>query len=547
MQIDELAGKPVPESMLVNIPRLVSSYYTREPDASNRRQKVSFGTSGHRGSSLQSSFNEAHVLAIVQAVCDYRRNNQITGPLFLGMDTHALSEAGHATALEVLAANRIDVFYQKAFGYTPTPVISHAILSYNRDNKSSLCDGIVITPSHNPPEDGGLKYNPPHGGPAGTAITEWIENRANTLLENGNKDVARMPFERATSLATVQEYDFVKPYVDDLQNVIDMEILCSSKIKIGVDPLGGSEIDYWDPIADKYRLDISVVNTSTDPDFRFMTVDKDGKVRMDCSSQYAMAGLIRLKDDFDIAFGNDPDCDRHGIVSPYGGLMSPNHYFCVAIDYLYHNRPQWKKNLAIGKTLVSSSLIDRIADSCSITLYETPVGFKWFVDGLFNGDCGFCCEESAGASFLRKDGSVWSTDKDGMIMDLLAAEIRENTDRDLAELYDDITAKLGNPVFKRIDAPATPAQKTVLKNLSPEHIKTTTLAGEIIRAKLTTAPGNGAPIGGLKVVTENGWFAARPSGTEDIYKIYMESFEGRDHLSRIQKDAVQIIDEAFQS
>lgn len=547
MPIHELAGKPVPESMLVSLPRLMSSYYVKQPDVSDDRQKVSFGTSGHRGSSLKSSFNEAHVLAIVQAVCDYRKNNQITGPLLLGMDTHALSEAGHATALEVLAANKVDVLFQKDFGYTPTPVISHAILSFNYGKKSKLCDGIVITPSHNPPEDGGLKYNPPNGGPAETAITKWIENRANALLEDDNKGVVRMPLGRATALDTVQEYDFIQPYVDDLQNVIDMEIIHSSKIKIGADPLGGSEIDYWDPIADKYGLDISVVNTSTAADFRFMTVDKDGKVRMDCSSPYAMAGLIGLKNDFDIAFGNDPDCDRHGIVSPNCGLMSPNPYFCVVIDYLYQNRSQWKRDMAIGKTLVSSSLIDRIAANYSRTLYEVPVGFKWFVDSLLNGNCGFCCEESAGASFLRKDGTVWTTDKDGMIMDLLAAEIRAKTGRDLTELYDDITAKLGNPVYERIDAPATPEQKSVLNNLSPDHIKTSMLAGEKILSKLTTAPGNGAPIGGLKVVTKNGWFAARPSGTEDIYKIYSESFKGRDHLSKIQEEAVQIIGEAFQT
>jgi len=543
--VHELAGKPAPRSLLENIPRLVSAYYTHRPDISDPEQRVSFGTSGHRGSSLKNSFNEGHVLAISQAICEHRQAKGITGPLFMGMDTHALSEAALASGLEVFAANGVRVMIQQDFGYTPTPVISHAILTHNRGKRKGLADGVVITPSHNPPSDGGFKYNPPEGGPADTQTTTVIEKRANEILASGLKEVKRLPFERALKVETTREYDFITPYVEDLINIIDMEIIAQEGIRIGVDPLGGSAVNFWDPIAEKYNLSIEVVNRSVDPTFAFMTVDKDGKIRMDCSSKYAMASLIQLKDNFDIAFGNDADCDRHGIVTRSGGLMNPNHYLAVAVWYLFQNRPDWKADAAVGKTLVSSSMIDRVSAKLGRKLSEVPVGFKWFVDGLLNGTYGFGGEESAGASFLRKDGAVWTTDKDGIIMDLLACEITAAKGKDPAELYRDLEGELGSPLYERIDAPATAQQKEVLKNLSPQLVTVEELAGESITAKLTKAPGNNAPIGGLKVVTANGWFAARPSGTEDIYKLYAESFKGRDHLRRIQSEAQAIIDAAL--
>ena len=543
--VDELAGKPPPRSLLENIPRLVSAYYTHKPDVSEPEQRVSFGTSGHRGSALRNSFNEDHVLAISQAIYEHRKAKGITGPLFMGMDTHALSEAALATGLEVFAANGVRVMIQKDFGYTPTPVISHAILTYNRSKEKGLADGVVITPSHNPPADGGFKYNPPEGGPADTQTTTVIEKRANEILRSQLKEVKRLPFEKALKVATTKEYDFITPYVDDLINIVDMEVIAKAGIRIGVDPLGGSAVNFWDPIAEKYNLSIEVVNRSVDPTFAFMTVDKDGKIRMDCSSKYAMASLIQLKDNFDIAFGNDPDCDRHGIVTRSAGLMNPNHYLAVAVWYLFQNRPDWKTDAAVGKTLVSSSMIDRVSARLGRILSEVPVGFKWFVDGLLHGTYGFGGEESAGASFLRKDGTVWTTDKDGIIMDLLACEITAAKGRDPAELYKDLEDELGSPLYERIDAPATAEQKEVLKKLSPDMVTAEELAGETITSKLTKAPGNDAPIGGLKVVTENGWFAARPSGTEDIYKLYAESFKGDDHLRRIQAEAQAIIDAAL--
>ncbi len=543
--VHELAGKPAPRSLLENIPRLVSAYYTHKPDVSDPEQRVSFGTSGHRGSSVKNSFNEHHVLAISQAICEYRQGKGITGPLFMGMDTHALSEAALASGLEVFAANGVRVMIQKDFGYTPTPVISHAILTYNRSKEKELADGVVITPSHNPPSDGGFKYNPPEGGPADTQTTRVIEKRANEILASGLKEVKRLPFERALKADTTKEYDFITPYVEDLINIIDMEVIAKEGIRIGVDPLGGSAVNFWDPIAEKYNLSIEVVNRSVDPTFAFMTVDKDGKIRMDCSSKYAMASLIQLKDNFDIAFGNDADCDRHGIVTRSAGLMNPNHYLAVAVWYLFQNRPDWKTDTAVGKTLVSSSMIDRVSARLGRKLSEVPVGFKWFVDGLLDGTYGFGGEESAGASFLRKDGTVWTTDKDGIIMDLLACEITAAKGKDPGEIYKDLEDELGSPLYERIDAPATVQQKEVLKQLSPDMVKAEELAGEAIIAKLTRAPGNDAPIGGLKVVTENGWFAARPSGTEDIYKLYAESFNGQDHLRRIQAEAQAIIDAAL--
>jgi phosphoglucomutase len=543
--VHELAGKPAPRSLLENIPRLVSAYYTHKPDVSDPEQRVSFGTSGHRGSALKNSFNEHHVLAISQAICEHRKGKGITGPLFMGMDTHALSEAALASGLEVFAANGLEVMIQKGFGYTPTPVISHAILTYNRGREKGLGDGVVITPSHNPPSDGGFKYNPPEGGPADTETTTVIEKRSNEILAGGLKEVKRLPFERALKIDTTKEYDFITPYVEDLINIIDMKVIANAGIRIGVDPLGGSAVDYWDPIAEKYNLTIEVVNRIVDPTFAFMTVDKDGKIRMDCSSKYAMASLIQLKDNFDIAFGNDADCDRHGVVTRSGGLMNPNHYLAVAVWYLFQNRPDWKTDSAVGKTLVSSSMIDRVSAQLGRKLSEVPVGFKWFVDGLLDGTCGFGGEESAGASFLRKDGTVWTTDKDGIIMDLLACEITAARGKDPAEIYKDLEDALGSPLYERIDSPATVEQKEVLKQLSPDMVAAKELAGEAITAKLTRAPGNGAPIGGLKVVTENGWFAARPSGTEDIYKLYAESFKGRDHLRRIQAEAQAIIDAAL--
>jgi len=545
--VHELAGKPVPRSLLANIPRLVSAYYTHRPDVTDPAHRVAFGTSGHRGSSLKHSFNEDHILAISQAICEYRKSKNITGPMFIGMDTHALSEPALSTAIEVFAASEVTVMIQKDFRYTPTPVISHAILTYNRGRKEGFSDGIVITPSHNPPEDGGIKYNPPEGGPADPETTKVIQQRANEILGDGLKGVKRIPFEKALKAESTMEYDYITPYVEDLENVLDMEVIARERLKIGVDPLGGAAVDFWDPIAERYGLSIEVVNRSVDPAFSFMTLDKDGKIRMDCSSPYAMAGLIKLKDKFDIAFGNDTDADRHGIVTKGAGLLNPNHYLAVAIWYLFQNRPGWGNDAAVGKTLVSSSMIDRVAAHLGRRLSEVPVGFKWFVDGLLDGSYGFGGEESAGAAFLRKDGTVWTTDKDGIIMDLLACEITARTGRDPGEIYEELKEKFGNPVYERIDAPATAEQKVVLRELSPDMVTATQLAGEPIIVRLTHAPGNNAPIGGLKVVAENGWFAARPSGTEEIYKVYAESFKGKAHLERIQEEALDMVNAAFKS
>jgi phosphoglucomutase len=545
MAVHELAGKKAPRPLLANIPRLISAYYLYAPDVSVPAQKVEFGTSGHRGSSMKTSFNEAHILATTQAICEYRAAQGITGPLFLGMDTHGLSEPSHATALEVLAANNVAVMVHQNQGYTPTPVISHAILSCNKGKTSGLADGIVITPSHNPPEDGGFKYNPPHGGPADTDVTDWVQHRANQILNDKLKDVKRTPYAKARRSDLVRPYDFITPYVKDLNTIIDMDAIRASSIRIGVDPLGGAAVGFWGVIADTYKLNLTVVNDAVDPAFGFMTVDKDGKIRMDCSSPYAMAGLIGLKERFDIAFGNDPDVDRHGIVTPGAGLMNPNHYLAVAVAYLFQNRPGWRKDAAVGKTLVSSAMIDRVADSLGKKLREVPVGFKWFVPGLLDGSLGFGGEESAGASFLRKDGAVWTTDKDGIILNLLAAEITARTGKDPAKHYHELTARFGNPIYERLDAAATHKQKSVLKKLSPNQVTASTLAGDAILAKLTRAPGNNASIGGLKVVTQNGWFAARPSGTEEIYKIYTESFKDKTHLAKIQEEAQAIVSQAF--
>ncbi len=547
MQVSELAGKPVPPDLLIDVPKLVSAYYDQKPDPDNPAEVVAFGTSGHRGSSGKKSFNEDHVLAISQAICEYRVARGIDGPLYLGMDTHALSQPALVTAVEVFAANGVEIMIQTGHGYTPTPVISHAILTYNRGRKSGLADGVVITPSHNPPGDGGFKYNPPSAGPADAAITGAIEKRANEILKNGLKEVKRLPETQAFRAGTTHEYDYVLPYVNDLEKIIEMEAVASAGLKIGVDPLGGSGIAYWDSIAEVYGLKIEVVNRTVDPTFSFMTVDHDGKVRMDCSSPYAMKELIGLKDKFDIAFGNDPDYDRHGIVTRSSGLMNPNHYLSVAIDHLFRNRPGWPERAAVGKTLVSSSMIDRVTKDLGRRLCEVPVGFKWFVAGLLSGEYGFGGEESAGASFLRKDGTVWTTDKDGIIMDLLAAEITALTGSDPGEHYRALEEKFGSPIYERTDAPADPEQKATLEKLSPEAVRATELAGEKITAKLTRAPGNDAPIGGLKVVTANGWFAARPSGTEDIYKIYAESFKGKEHLRRIQAEAREIVNAAFKT
>ena len=545
MAVHELAGKPAPRSLLVNVPRLVSAYYTQKPDPADPAQQVSFGTSGHRGSSLDNSFNEAHILAISQAICEHRKAQNIDGPLYLGMDTHALSEPALISALEVFAASGVETMIQSGRGYTPTPVVSHAILCYNRDRTEHLADGVVITPSHNPPRDGGFKYNPPSGGPADTHTTQTIQDRANQVLAQGTELVRRVPFEQALKADTTHEYDYIEPYVEDLANMVDMEAIAAAGLKIGVDPLGGSGVAYWEPMAQRYGLDLEVVNKVVDPTFSFMTVDKDGKIRMDCSSPYAMAGLIAHRGQFDIAFGNDPDYDRHGIVTKEAGLLNPNHYLAVAIWYLFQNRPGWRDDAAVGKTLVSSSMIDRVAAHLGKKLSEVPVGFKWFVDGLINSTYGFGGEESAGASFLRKDGTVWTTDKDGIIMALLAAEITAKTGQDPGEIYDGLTERFGSPVYLRIQAPANREQKEVLKNLSSDMVKADELAGEKITAKLTKAPGNNAAIGGLKVTTENGWFAARPSGTEDIYKIYGESFKGEAHLEAILSDAQAIVDEAL--
>ncbi|NJD55042.1 MAG: alpha-D-glucose phosphate-specific phosphoglucomutase [Nitrospirae bacterium] len=547
MNIHVLAGKPVPRSLLANIPRLIAAYYTYKPDVSEPGQRVAFGTSGHRGSSLKSSFNEPHILAISQAICEYRKAQKIRGPLFLGMDTHALSEPAFVSAIEVFAANKVDLRVQAGYTYTPTPVISHAILTYNQKIRGSRgrADGVVITPSHNPPEDGGFKYNPPHGGPADTATTKVIEGRANELLAKGLKGVRRTPFEKAIRSDSVQQNDFILPYVDDLGNVIDMKAIASAGLRIGVDPLGGAAVEFWKPIAERYGLNLEVVNDMVDPTFSFMTADKDGRIRMDCSSPYAMASLIQLKDRFDIAFGNDTDVDRHGIVTKGAGLMNPNHYLSAAIWYLFQNRPGWKKDAAIGKTLVSTSMIDRVGAALGRKVSEVPVGFKWFVDGLIDGSYGFGGEESAGASFLRKSGKVWTTDKDGIIMDLLACEITARTGKDPADMYRELEGQFGKAYYARIAAPASAAQRAVLAKLSPERVTANELAGEPITAKLTRAPGNDAEIGGLKVITKNGWFAARPSGTEDIYKIYAESFLGEVHLQKIQEEAVAIVSATF--
>jgi phosphoglucomutase len=542
-----LAGKPAPRAHLVNIPRLVSAYYTVQPDPENPEQAVSFGTSGHRGSSLKGTFNEAHILAVSQALCEYRAGQGIDGPLLMGMDTHALSEAAQATALEVLAANGVTVLIQEGGGYTPTPAISHAILAYNRGRAAGLADGVVITPSHNPPDDGGFKYNPPNGGPADTSTTAQVQRRANELLANGLHGVKRMPYAQALRASTTHAWDFRTPYVNDLGQVLQLEAVAQAGLNIGVDPMGGAGLAYWEPIAERYGLRIEVVNQAVDPTFGFMRVDRDGKIRMDCSSPWAMAGLIDLKDRFDIAFGNDPDADRHGIVAPSVGLMNPNHYLAVAIHYLFQHRPGWRPDAAIGKTLVSSSMIDRVAAHLGRRLAEVPVGFKWFVDGLVDGSYGFGGEESAGASFLRQDGTVWSTDKDGLILNLLSAEITAVTGRDPGEHYQALTVQFGDPAYERMDAPANTAQKKVLANLSAELVTATEMAGEPILAKLTHAPGNGAALGGLKVVTENGWFAARPSGTEEVYKIYAESFRGSDHLRQVQQEAQAIVSAAFQA
>ncbi len=544
MAIHEWAGKKARLQDLVNVPRLMAAYYLNKPDVDNPDERVSFGTSGHRGSSLNASFTETHIAAVSQAIADYRVKENITGPLYIGMDTHALSEAALATAIEVLGANGVELRIEKDHGYTPTPSVSHAILAYNNGRTSGLADGIVITPSHNPPTDGGFKYNPTDGGPAGTEITSWVQDRANALIKDGLKGVKRLPYHQALKLSNVQEYDMLGEYVDDLGSILDLQAMSAAGLKLGVDPLGGSGLYYWDRIADKYKLNIKVVNYAVDPTFSFMCLDKDGKIRMDCSSPYAMAGLIAMKDDFDIAFGNDPDYDRHGIVC-HSGLMNPNHYLSAAINYIYTHRPDWPAQAMVGKTVVSSSMMNRVAEGLGRKAYEVPVGFKWFVPGLFSKELAWGCEESAGASFLKKDGSVWTTDKDGIIAALLSAEILAVTGKDPSEHYQALTEKYGNPVYNRIDAPANAKQKAALKKLDPAAVEADTLAGEKITAKLTAAPGNGAAIGGLKVVTENGWFAARPSGTENIYKIYMESFKGADHIKRIESEAVEIVSAAL--
>lgn len=541
-----LAGQPVPPDKVMDVEQLLNQYYTVQPDANNPLQQVSFGTSGHRGTAANGTFNEAHILAVSQAVVEYRQQQGINGPLYMGMDSHALSTPAQKTALEVLAAHGVEVLIAAGEGnaqFTPTPVVSHAILTYNKGKTSGLSDGIIITPSHNPPTDGGFKYNPPTGGPAEPEATKWIQNRANELLKNQNRDVQRMADEAALQASTTHAFDYITPYIADLESVIDLEAIRSSGIRIGADPLGGSNVAYWEPIAEKYGLDITVVNPNVDPTFRFMTLDWDGKIRMDCSSPYAMASLVKLKDDYDIAFGNDTDSDRHGIVTRSVGLMNPNHFLSVAIWYLFTQRSGWSANSAIGKTLVSSSMIDRVAKEIGRQVCEVPVGFKWFVAGLLDGSFGFGGEESAGASFLRKDGTVWTTDKDGIIMDLLSAEITAKTGKDPGQHYQDLTSRLGNAYYTRIDSPATPEQKARLSKLSPDDVKADTLAGEPIVAKLTNAPGNGAAIGGLKVVTENGWFAARPSGTENVYKLYAESFKSQEHLGQILQEAGRMVGE----
>ena len=541
MAISPFAGKPATKDMLVDLVKLEREYYERKPDMEDSTQLVSFGTSGHRGSSLRGSFNEAHILAITQAICEYRRGQNTDGPLYMGKDTHALSGPAQRTAIEVLAGNGVATIIQRDDGVTPTPVVSHAILVHNRGRHDHLADGIVVTPSHNPPEDGGFKYNPPNGGPADTDVTKWVQDRANALLREGNASVKRVPFEKAFKATTTRQEDFVMPYVKDLRNVIDMDAVREAGLVLGVDPLGGAAVHYWEPINDVYKLNITVVNPKVDPTFSFMTVDHDGKIRMDCSSPYAMAGLVGLKNRYRVAFANDPDSDRHGIVTPSAGLMNPNHYLAVAIRYLLTHRPQWPTQALVGKTLVSSGMIDRVVAKLGRQLCEVPVGFKWFVPGLFDGSFCFGGEESAGASFLRRDGTVWTTDKDGPIMNLLAAEITARTGKDPGEHYRELTAAFGTPYYTRIDAAATPEQKARLGKLSPEAVTASTLAGEQITAKLTKAPGNNAAIGGLKVTTANGWFAARPSGTENIYKVYAESFKDELHLKAIVTEAQQIV------
>jgi phosphoglucomutase len=545
-KISPLAGKPADPKTLVNVARLITAYFAETPDIAIPSQRVSFGTSGHRGSAFEIAFNENHILAITQAICLYRIAHGIDGPLFIGIDTHALSEPAFASALEVLAANGVETMIDEQGGYTPTPVISHAILTYNRRRTSGLADGIVITPSHNPPSEGGFKYNPPNGGPADTDITDWIQKTANDLIKGGLKTVKRIPYEQARKSACVHAHDYRTAYIADLENVVDMKIIKSRGVKIGIDPLGGASVQYWEPIIDRYKIDATVVNDAIDPTFRFMTVDWDGQIRMDCSSPYAMKRLVAQRKNFDVAFANDTDADRHGIVCRSGGLMNPNHYLAVMVSYLFQNRPDWKKDSAVGKTVVSSGIIDRAAAKIGRGLVEVPVGFKWFVDGLIGGNLGFGGEESAGASFLRKDGAVWTTDKDGLIPGLLAAEMTAKTGHDPSQLFEKLTAKLGVPFYERIDAPANPEQKAVLKKLSPDKIAAKELAGEKITNILDKAPGNGAAIGGIKVVAENGWFAARPSGTENVYKIYAESFRSEKHLRKIQHDAQAIVAEAFQ-
>ena len=545
MTVNAAAGKPADPSILVNVPRLVTAYYELRPDPSDPRQRVAFGTSGHRGSAFDGSFNENHILAITQAICDYRKLQNIDGPLFLGMDTHALSEPAFASAIEVVAANSVEVMISEGTRYTPTPAVSHSILWYNRTRKSGLADGIVITPSHNPPEDGGFKYDPPHGGPADSNVTSWIEAKANAFLERGLEGVKRTGFAEALRAPTTHKHDFLSLYVGDLNSVIDLNLVRDSKIRLGVDPLGGAGIDYWPRIAEVYGLDLTIVNQSVDPTFRFMTVDWDGKIRMDPSSPYAMQRLIALKDKFDLAFASDTDHDRHGIVTKGSGLLPPNHYLSACVSYLFPNRPKWGPNVAVGKTVVSSSMIDRVSARLGRRLYEVPVGFKWFVEGLLAGWLGFGGEESAGASFLRHDGSVWTTDKDGIIPCLLAAEMTARMGKDPGEIYGELTKDLGDPVYERIDAPATPEQKATLAKLSPSDVHATEVAGQPIEKILTTAPGNGSPIGGIKVIAKDGWFAARPSGTEEIYKIYAESFLGQDHLRRIQEEAQAIVSAAL--
>jgi phosphoglucomutase len=545
MRVNPRAGKPAELHDLVDIPKLIAAYYTERPDPSVVEQRVVFGTSGHRGSSLRSSFNEAHIQAICQAICEYRKQENIEGPLFIGKDTHGLSECGFITALEVLAAHQVQVRVDAHWGFTPTPAVSLAILNYNRGRTSGLADGIVITPSHNPPDDGGFKYNPPHGGPADTHVTRWIEQRANQILREGLREVRRMPYARAKAAKTTHTWDFVEEYVNDLQNVVNMDVIRNAGIKIGVDPLGGAGVDYWGPIRDRYNLNLHIVNQAVDPTFRFMTLDWDGKIRMDCSSPSAMASLITRKDDFDVSFACDTDHDRHGIVARSSGLMNPNHYLAVAIDHLYQNRQNWSPNAAVGKTVVSSSLIDRISGRLGRKLNEVPVGFKWFVEGLLDGGLGFGGEESAGASFLRRTGRVWTTDKDGLIMGLLAAEITASTGKDPGERHKALTAEFGRMFYERTDTPATLEEKAALGKLTPEQIPDKEVAGEEILAKLSAAPGNNAPIGGIKVVTQNGWFAARPSGTEDVYKFYAESMKSQEHLRQIQEEGRALIARAL--